>query len=58
MTPCFHLLCIRVSRIQAAIEQAVSEAEQQGVSGRDVTPFILARVNELTGGASLQASIL
>ncbi|XP_043194157.1 pseudouridine-metabolizing bifunctional protein C1861.05-like isoform X2 [Amphibalanus amphitrite] len=43
--------------IQAAIEQAVSEAEQQGVSGRDVTPFILARVNELTGGASLQANI-
>ena len=45
-------------RIQAAIDRAVREAEQQGVSGRDVTPFILARVNELTGGASLRASIL
>lgn len=30
----------------------------KGVSGRDVTPFILQKVNELTQGRSLQASIL
>lgn len=30
----------------------------QGITGRDVTPFILQRVNHLTEGRSLQASIL
>lgn len=30
----------------------------QGITGRDVTPFILQRVNRLTEGRSLQASIL
>ena len=30
----------------------------QGVSGKEVTPFILAKVNELMEGKSLAASIL
>lgn len=30
----------------------------EGVTGRDVTPFILQKVNDLTKGKSLQASIL
>ena len=30
----------------------------QGVLGKEVTPFVLQRVNELTKGQSLQASIL
>ena len=36
--------------IGRAIEEAVREAEEQGVAGREVTPFVLARVNQLTGG--------
>ena len=55
---CTLYICVYQFRIQTAIEQAVQEAEKQGISGRDVTPFILTRVNELTGGASLEASIL
>lgn len=38
-------------------EEAVKEAEL-AVSGRDVTPYILQRVHEITGGQSLKASIL
>lgn len=30
----------------------------KGITGRDVTPFILQKVNEITKGKSLQASIL
>lgn len=30
----------------------------EGITGRDVTPFILQKVNDLTKGKSLQASIL
>ncbi len=44
-------------RIAAAIDQAVKEADEQGVIGKDSTPFLLARVNELTGGDSLKSNI-
>ena len=43
--------------INGAIEQAVREAEEQGIKGKDSTPFLLARVKELTGGASLESNI-
>lgn len=43
--------------IDAAIAQALAEAEQQGVRGKQVTPFLLARVSQLTGGDSLASNI-
>ncbi|MBY6018575.1 pseudouridine-5'-phosphate glycosidase [Ferrimonas balearica] len=43
--------------IDAAIGQALAEAEQQGVGGKESTPFLLARVCELTGGNSLDSNI-
>ncbi|KAJ8373715.1 hypothetical protein SKAU_G00042950 [Synaphobranchus kaupii] len=44
--------------IQEAIRTAVAQASEKGIRGRDVTPFILQMVSELTQGKSLQASIL
>ncbi len=44
-------------RIDAAIAAALAEAKTQGVHGKAVTPFLLARVNELTGGHSLASNI-
>ncbi|KAM3870523.1 uncharacterized protein ACN63O_005641 [Diretmus argenteus] len=44
-------------QIQEAIQTAVAEARAEGIRGRDVTPFILQKVNELTEGKSLQANI-
>jgi pseudouridine-5'-phosphate glycosidase len=44
-------------RIGAAIESALEAAEGKGVRGRDLTPFLLAKVKELTGGESLEANI-
>lgn len=44
-------------KISAAIEQALSEARAQGVTGKAETPFLLARVSELTGGTSLATNI-
>lgn len=44
-------------KINAAINQAVKEAEEQGVVGKASTPFLLARVAELTGGDSLKSNI-
>ena len=43
--------------IDAAIEQALREAKEQGVRGKETTPFLLARVVELTGGDSLESNI-
>jgi pseudouridine-5'-phosphate glycosidase len=43
--------------IDQAIEQALREAAEQRVSGKESTPFLLARVCELTGGDSLASNI-
>ena len=43
--------------IDAAIEQALRESVEQGVHGKETTPFLLARVVELTGGSSLESNI-
>lgn len=43
--------------IDAAIEQALSDAQALGISGKQTTPFLLERVNALTGGDSLAANI-
>ncbi|MEC9197082.1 MAG: pseudouridine-5'-phosphate glycosidase [Pseudomonadota bacterium] len=43
--------------ITPIITQALAEAEQQGVSGKGVTPFLLQRIFELTEGRSLETNI-
>ncbi len=43
--------------IDAAIEQALKECKEQGVKGKETTPFLLAKVVELTGGDSLESNI-
>ena len=43
--------------INAAIDKAVAEANAQGVHGKATTPFLLAKVKELTGGDSLDSNI-
>jgi hypothetical protein len=46
------------AEIQRAVDQAVIESEQNGMSkrGKDVTPWILNRVSELTQGKSIESS--
>lgn len=43
--------------IDAAIEQAVADAKAAGIHGKETTPFLLAKVVELTGGDSLDSNI-
>ena len=43
--------------INGAIDQAVTECREKGIHGKGVTPFLLARVAELTGGDSLASNI-
>ena len=43
--------------INAAIDQAIAESVEQGIHGKAATPFLLARVKDLTGGDSLNSNI-
>ncbi len=43
--------------IDAAIDRAIAECEEKGIHGKETTPFLLARVAELTGGDSLASNI-
>jgi len=45
------------ARINAAIDEAVADARRLGIHGKETTPYLLARVKELTGGDSLAANI-
>jgi pseudouridine-5'-phosphate glycosidase len=42
--------------IDDAIERAIGEADVQGIRGKELTPFLLRRVSELSGGASQRAN--
>jgi pseudouridine-5'-phosphate glycosidase len=45
------------AEIDAITEQALREADQQGVAGKAITPFLLARIKSLTHGRSLATNI-
>ena len=48
---------IPAAEIAPVIEEAVAEAKRLGISGKEVTPFLLAKLAEVTGGRSLKANI-
>jgi len=43
--------------IQQATEEALSEARDLGIAGKEITPFLLKKIGELTYGDSLRANI-
>jgi pseudouridylate synthase len=63
--PCGMLVTVPVpaefelptDQMEAAIAQALAEAEVQEVRGKALTPFLLARISALTGEASLRANL-
>jgi len=48
---------LRNEEIDGIIEEALVDADAQGVKGKAVTPFLLARIKDLTGGRSLATNI-
>jgi len=44
-------------KIGKIIDKAISEMNKKGIKGKDETPFLLQRINELTGGESLESNI-
>lgn len=43
--------------INKAIEDALKESEEKGIKGKESTPFLLAKIKEITGGDSLESNI-
>ncbi len=43
--------------INKAIEDALKEAEEKGIKGKETTPFLLSKIKSLTGGDSLKSNI-
>ena len=48
---------IPAEKMETTIQQAVREAKMRGITGSAVTPFLLQRVNQLSGGSSLKANL-
>jgi pseudouridine-5'-phosphate glycosidase len=48
---------VPVEAVEAEIQAALDEAVEKNIRGQAVTPFLLQRVNELSGGASLKANL-
>jgi pseudouridine-5'-phosphate glycosidase len=43
--------------VKSAVRLALKAAQAQKIVGKDVTPFLLSKVSELTGGTSLRANL-
>lgn len=43
--------------INSAIDAAIAEASRLGIKGKETTPFLLAKIKDITGGDSLDANI-
>jgi pseudouridine-5'-phosphate glycosidase len=43
--------------IEEAVQRALKEADRQGIKGKNITPFLLARIEQLTEGKSLFSNI-
>jgi pseudouridine-5'-phosphate glycosidase len=48
---------IPAAKIEGTIRAALDEAKKQGIAGKETTPFLLKRLNEVTAGASLKANV-
>jgi len=48
---------VEASLLRRVLEEALREAEREQISGRDLTPFLLARMSQQSEGATLRANI-
>jgi pseudouridine-5'-phosphate glycosidase len=50
-------IALEPEAVESVIQSALEEAYKKNIRGQSVTPFLLSRVSELTGGASLRANL-
>jgi len=55
--PCPENISVSNEIVENAMTQAETEAQASGITGKNLTPFLLSRLADLTGGATLQANL-
>jgi pseudouridine-5'-phosphate glycosidase len=50
-------LALPHDELESAIEQALKAADDAGISGKEITPFLLSQVSEITAGRSLEVNV-
>ena len=55
--PLFEEKALDPDLLQQVVEESLKSAEDQKMSGKDITPFVLEQIVQKTGGASLEANI-
>jgi pseudouridine-5'-phosphate glycosidase len=55
--PCPEEVAVPKEVAEEAIAQAETDAQKANISGREVTPYLLSRLAELTEGATLRANL-
>ena len=55
--PLFEEKALNPDLLQQVVEESLKSAEDQKISGKDITPFVLEQIVQKTGGASLEANI-
>jgi len=45
------------AKVETAIQQSLNEMKVKNIIGKDITPYLLKRINEITGGESLKSNI-
>ena len=55
--PLFEEKALDPALLQQVVEESLKSAEDQKISGKDITPFVLEQIVQKTGGASLEANI-
>ena len=48
---------VESSRLQRVLDGAIADAERERIAGRDLTPFLLSRMSQLSEGATLRANV-
>ena len=48
---------VEATILKSALDDSLAKAERDGISGRDLTPFLLAQMSAKSGGATLRANI-
>ena len=49
--------CMHFEQVEEVVDTALADAERLGIKGKQVTPYLLKRVSELTSGASLKGNL-
>ena len=43
--------------IENVIKEAIADANEKGIKGKEITPFLLDKIQKVTGGESLESNI-